>query len=128
MEKGVEERILTLRENPRKRRDRMFIMAEVLEVAIDGALKTQLMYKANLSFAQLNEYLKLLADLELLCTLENTQKTVYKTTSKGMRFLQSYKEIRELLKKEHGHDPKNGNPDVFLVKRGSQVICSKGPF
>jgi len=103
-------------------------MAEILEVAIDGALKTQLMYRANLSFAQLSEYLKLLLDMKLLDILENTQRTVYKTTSKGMRYLQSYKEIQDLLRKEHGHEPKNGNNGVFLVKRGSQVICSKGPF
>jgi len=101
-------------------------MAEVLEVAIDGALKTQLMYRANLSFAQLNEYLKLLLNLRLLECIESTERTTYKTTPKGMRYLQSYREIRDLLRKEHSHDP-NGNSTVYLVKRGSQVICNKGP-
>jgi predicted transcriptional regulator len=103
-------------------------MAEILEVAVDGALKTQVMYRANLSFAQLNEYLKLMLDLKLLEIAKNTEKTVYKTTTKGMRYLQSYREIRDLLKKERGNDPNNGNSGVFLVRRGSQVICSKGPF
>jgi len=110
-----------------KRRDRLYIVAEILEVALDGALKTQLMYRANLSFAQLNEYLKLLLDLKLLETMENIQKTAYKTTPKGMRYLQSFREIQDLLKKEGNNEPKNGNSGVFLVKRGSQVICSKGP-
>lgn len=114
--------------DPRKRRDRLYIMAEILEVAIDGALKTQLMYRANLSFAQLNEYLKVLSDFKLLEVNESGERTVYKTTAKGMRYLQSYREIRDLLKKERSHDPVNGNSGVFLVKRGSQVICSKGPF
>jgi len=99
-----------------------------LEVAIDGALKTQLMYRANLSFAQLNEYMKLLLDIKLLETVESTQKTTYRTTSKGMRYLQSYKEIHDLLKKEGSHNSSNGNSTVYLVKRGSQVICSKGSF
>jgi len=105
-------------------------MAEILEVAMSGALKTQLMYRANLSFAQLNEYLKFLLDLKLLEAEVNTQR-VYKTTSKGMRYLQSYREIKELLKKERRHEENscnNGNSNVFLVKRGSQVICNKGPF
>jgi len=115
-------------DDPRKRRDRLYIMAEILEVAIDGALKTQLMYRANLSFAQLNEYLKILSDFKLLEITENDGRTIYKTTAKGMRYLQSYREIRDLLKKERSHDPVNGNSGVFLVKRGSQVICSKGPF
>ena len=115
-------------EDPRKRRDRLYIMAEVLEVTIEGVLKTQVMYKANLSFAQLNEYLKLLLDLKLLETYNSNGKTIYKTTPKGLRYLQSYREIRELLKKEKEHNPKNNNSTLYLMKRGSQVICNKGPF
>ncbi len=105
-------------------------MAEILEVAIDGALKTQVMYRANLSFAQLNEYLKLMLDIKLLETTKNTERTLYKTTAKGVRYLQSYREIRDLLKRERSSEPSNGNGGngVYLVKRGSQVICSKGPF
>ena len=112
---------------PHKRRDHLHIMAEILEVALDGALKTQVMYRANLSFAQLNEYLKVMIDLKLMEVIKNSERTVYKTTQKGMRYLQSYREIRDLLKKESNGNPNNGN-GVYLVKRGSQVICSKGPF
>lgn len=114
-----------------KRRDHLFIMAEILEVTIDGALKTQVMYRANLSFAQLNEYLKLMQDLRLLETVKNSERTLYKTTTKGMRYLQSYRQLRDLLKKERGSNESgngNGNNGLYLVKRGSQVICSKGPF
>lgn len=115
-------------EDPRRRRDRLHIMAEILEVTLGGALKTQVMYKVNLSFAQLNEYLHLLLDLKLLELVENTERNIYKTTSKGVRYLESYRKIRDLLKKEEGNNnSRNGNSSVFLVKRGSQVIC-KGPF
>jgi len=117
-----------LNEDPRRRRDRLYIMAEILEIALEGVLKTQVMYKANLSFAQLNEYLRLMLDLKLLELTVNEEKSVYKTTSKGTRYLESYRKIRELLKKEEdNNNPRNGNSSVFLVKRGSQVIC-KGPF
>lgn len=118
-------------ENPRRRRDRLYIMAEILEVALDGALKTQMMYRANLSFAQLNEYLKLLIEIKLLEITASHERRIYKTTHKGMRYLQSYREINELLKKEGNHNsgpPNNGNSGVYLVKRGSQVVYSKGPF
>lgn len=123
---------MSLSEDSGKRRDRLLIMAEILEVAIDGALKTQLMYRANLSFAQLNEYIKVLLGLGLLSTENNSQRMVYRTTQKGMRYLQSYREIQDLLKKENhnasnGSNGNNGN-GVFLVKRGSNFICSKGPF
>jgi len=70
-------------------------------------------------------------DIKLLESVKNSQKTLYKTTAKGVRYLQSYREIRDLLKKERGgNEPTNGNGSngVYLVKRGAQVICSKGPF
>jgi len=111
----------------RKRRDRLFIMAEILEIAREGCLKTQIMYRANLSFAQLNEYLSLLLDLNLLEVSKATERTLYKTTDKGLRYLQSYREIRELLKKGKENNAKEAN-SLYLIKRGSQVICSKGPF
>ena len=116
-----------------KRRDRLYIMAEILEVTLEGALKTQVMYKANLSFAQLQQYLSLLLDLNLLELTENNKKSLYKTTIKGMRFLESYKQIQELLEKtneingSNGNGSKNGNHSVFLVNRGSHVICKGAP-
>lgn len=113
----------------RKRRDRLYIMAEILGVAREGTLKTQIMYQANLSFAQLNEYLSLLLELNLLETVKAADKNIYKTTEKGLRYLESYREIRELLKRENGkgNNGKEAN-SLYLIKRGSQVICSKGPF
>lgn len=58
------------------------------------------MYKAKLSYAQLNEYLPLLIDKGFL---ENTSirhkrniKRVYKTTDKGLRFLENFDSIKKL--------------------------------
>ena len=82
----------------RKRRDRLYIIAEILEIAKDGTLKTQIMYKANLSFSQLNEYLNFLVGLNLLECKKTGGKMVYKTTEKGMKYLDNYKEILQLLK------------------------------
>jgi len=82
----------------RKRRDRLYIMAEVLEIARNGCLKTQIMYRANLSFAQLNDYLGFLLEVGLLKESSENRKDVYRTTPKGVRFLQSYYKIRDLLR------------------------------
>lgn len=111
-------------ENMRKRRDRLYIIAEILEVAEEGTLKTQIMYKANLSFAQLNEYLAFLLETDLLKMISGEEKTIYKTTRKGIRYLQSYKEIRDLLKKEGEHNLENESSPCW-VKRGSQIIYIK---
>jgi predicted transcriptional regulator len=81
----------------RKRRDRLYIIAEILTLAIDGSLKTQIMYKANLSFAQLNEYLSFLIRMDLLKLHKEERKKIYKITAKGKKYLESYKEISNLL-------------------------------
>lgn len=84
----------------RRGRDRLYIIAEVLDVAIDGSLKTQIMYRANLSFRQLNDYVSFLLKLKLIESTETNGKTIYRTTSKGLRVLKAYREIRSLLKAE----------------------------
>ena len=82
----------------RKRRDRLYILAEMLAIARDGSLKTQIMYRANLSFAQLKEYLSYLLKGELLKRNTENGKTIYKTTAKGFKFLENYEEISNLLR------------------------------
>lgn len=105
----------------RRHRDRSVIIAEILFVAKERALKTQIMYKANLSFAQLNEYLSLLLNLNLLKAVKASEKTIYETTDKGLRYLQGFKEIRELLTRGKENDRKDAN-SLHLVKRGTRVL------
>jgi predicted transcriptional regulator len=105
----------------RRRRDRSLIIAEILVVAKELALKTQIMYKTNLSFAQLNEYLSLLLNLNLLKAVKISEKTIYETTDKGLRYLQSYRKIRELLTKGKENNRKDAN-SLHLVKRGTRVL------
>ena len=101
-----------------KRRDKLYILAEILEIARDGTLKTQIMYRANLSFTQLNDYLKFMLKISLLEKLQYSQKDIYRATDKGLDFLQRYREITELLKTENGNC-KNGVkiPPPHLLKR-----------
>ncbi len=80
-----------------KRRDKLVIMAEIMSISKNGALKTQIMYKANLSFAQLNDYLNLLAQTNLLEKFPYQGKEIYKATQKGLDFLERQQEIMELL-------------------------------
>jgi predicted transcriptional regulator len=84
-------------EKENKRRDRLYIIAEILKIAEDGSLKTQIMYKANLSFAQLNEYLSFLLQMELLEIHKEKRKKIYVTTTKGLEYLAKYGEISILL-------------------------------
>ncbi len=91
---------------PRKRRDRLTIMAEILKIAREGTLKTQIMYRANLSFAQLNDYLSFLKEAKLLKVNTTEGRTIYKTTSKGVKYLENFVKVKELLKKTGEHNPR----------------------
>ena len=51
---------------PVKYRSRTDIAAAILEISLEGAIKTKIMYKAFLSFPQLKEYLGVLMEKELL--------------------------------------------------------------
>jgi predicted transcriptional regulator len=84
-------------ENERKRRNRIYIIADILTIAKEGSLKTQIMYRANLSFAQLNEYLSFLTQIYLLKIRKENGKTIYRTTAKGDKYLEKYKDIANLL-------------------------------
>ena len=105
-------------ETTSKRRDKLCIIAEILEIAKEGTLKTQIMYKANLSFAQLTEYLKFMLKIKLIQKLDHQGKDVYITTDKGLDFLQRQCELTELLKTEE-EKPKNGAkiPPASLLRK-----------
>ena len=88
--------------NPWNHRDRLCIIAEMLLIAKGGTLKTPIMYKANLNSAQLDEYLSILLETGLLENFNEGEKTIYKTTAKGLHYIQGHKEITALLtKKDH---------------------------
>lgn len=87
-------------ENDHKRRDRLFIIAEILRIAQDGCLKTQIMYRANLSFAQLNEYLSYLIKMDLLKVQYQNKKKIYLTTINGEKYLEKYGDISVILGNE----------------------------
>jgi len=84
-------------DNEHKRRDRLYIIAEILKIAQEGCLKTQIMYRANLSFAQLTEYLSFLIKMDLLTLQNKNKKNIYLTTTNGERYLEKYGDIAMIL-------------------------------
>jgi predicted transcriptional regulator len=80
-------------------RSRIDIVSQILEVAYGGnATKTNIMYKAFLSYDQLKEQLAILTEKDLLRYDEDTR--TFKTTEKGLRFLQIYHLIGDMIKEE----------------------------
>jgi predicted transcriptional regulator len=77
-----------------KNRGRTELASDILEAANGGATKTKIMYKAFLSYAQLKEYLAMLIQNGLM-TYDT--EDIYRTTSKGIRFLESSRQLGGLL-------------------------------
>jgi predicted transcriptional regulator len=78
-----------------KYRSRTDIAAAILEIALDGSIKTKIMYKAFLSFPQLKEYLSVLEEKGLLEYLSTDHE--YHTTDKGKQFLKMYKDVGQMI-------------------------------
>jgi predicted transcriptional regulator len=67
----------------------MDIIAEILKIAQKGAKKTHIVYKANLNFKVLREYVEKMEQAGLITILEEKRKTI-KTTDKGLIYLENY--------------------------------------
>lgn len=83
-----------------KYRTRLQIVAEILEIVKAGARKTHIMYRANLSYRLLCQYL----DDVLKCKLVNIgDEDHYFVSPNGMKFLQrfyKYSKRCELVRKQ----------------------------
>jgi len=66
----------------------------MLNVAARGALKTHIMYRANLSHRQLEKYLHFLEDKGLIRKLLDDSGG-YEATEKGIEFLKDYARLSE---------------------------------
>jgi len=79
-----------------KYRSRTEIVCNILDAANGGGVtKTKIMYKAFLSYVQLNEYLSILIENNLIEYLDGTQ--TFRITEKGLNYVKTYNEIGELL-------------------------------
>ena len=78
------------------RRSSIEVIADMLRLGEAG--KTEIMYSANMSYAQLQKYLKFLLELKLIdkVTVGNPVIT-YRITEKGRRLLRSIDNILEIL-------------------------------
>lgn len=70
------------------RRSKAQIMSDILEICIDGANKTKIVYNANLNFKMLNSYLDTLTKKGLL-HVRNDRSNEYVTTEEGLRMLET---------------------------------------
>lgn len=90
--------------NVTKRRSNIEIIADMLRVGENGAGKTEIMYSANMSYAQIQKYLRFLLSHGLIHKVEVGNPVVtYQVTDKGLELLKRIDSIMEIL------DFRNGN-------------------
>ncbi len=78
------------------RRSNIEIIADMLRLGEAG--KTEIMYSANMSYFQLQKYLKFLLQLKLIDKVTVGNPTVtYRVTSKGLRLLRNIDNIQQVL-------------------------------
>ncbi len=104
-------------ETSSRRRDKLKIIAQIIETAKEPTLKTQIMYRANLSFEQLNEYLEFMISLELLEKLALRKKELYQATHKGTEFAVRYDEITQLLRTDEDRNRIRLPPESLLKRK-----------
>jgi predicted transcriptional regulator len=81
-----------------RRRSDIKIAIEILNIALNGAGKTEIVYKADLNFRQARKYLNFLLEKGLITVHDNpNRRNEYRTTEKGRAFIKRYYETVKLV-------------------------------
>jgi len=90
--------VLSVTREHQPKRSRFETMYTILKLCSKGSKKTHIMYRANLSHQQLEKYLAILLDRNLLTIGESN----YLTTPRGMIFMEKFNELKRIM--DEGND------------------------
>ena len=86
----------------KNRRSELDIITEILDLSKEGTKKTDIIYKGNLSYTQIQSYLPFLIDKDILeeCMIKKKGRNCryYRTTPKGLIFLEAAQKTLYYLK------------------------------
>ena len=98
-----------------KKKNEVKVVAEILRVAAKGSKEGEIMNRCKLDSMTVENYLSALAELSLL-TVDDSNEMYYRTTEKGLEFLNTYHRLRWLLL---------GEDNDFLLMRLLQQMKRK---
>lgn len=98
-------------------RNRLDIIADILQVVSQNAKKTQIMYQANLSYKVLQRYLGDITSASLIHF--EIEEQCYVLTRKGREFLEAYKDYVRINKRVEKHIN-----DVDSKKKNLEELCT----
>ena len=87
-----------------KNRSRYEVIAAILRSSFKEETRTKLMYRAMLSNDQCKMYLDSLLEIDLISEVQIGNKTVYRITQKGRKFLSFYIQMQKMLPVGIGED------------------------
>lgn len=116
---------IDLKNNRSGRRDKVVIMTNIIGLSKNGALKTQIMSKANLSYDQLIQYLKLLSDIDFLRITKSGRKEIYTATPKGLEFMEKQIQLIEQISRAQNNH-RNSYKYTQLDCDAISILASKG--
>jgi predicted transcriptional regulator len=98
----------------KKRRDRLEVINAILDIAIEGAVKTRIMYRTNVNFRQFEDYVTALLDAGLVEVLETESRRIYRTTEKGKILLSRLRETSWIFDEIEDQE----TPSLPMIRKG----------
>lgn len=77
-----------------KKRSDDQIVSQILEICMNGAGKTRIIYQANLNSAKVNCYLECMIKNGLISETPHGARSLYKTTPKGVDLNQKFQKLQ----------------------------------
>ncbi|OPY55233.1 MAG: hypothetical protein A4E49_00534 [Methanosaeta sp. PtaU1.Bin112] len=81
------------------KRSKHEIFSKILEICLNGASKTKIVYQANLNFRTVNPYLDILIKNNLLEASKDNH-ILYKTTREGANMQETISKVNDMLLQE----------------------------
>ncbi len=70
------------------------IISQILEICMNGAGKTKIIYQANLNFLKVSRHLENMVKNGLISEIPIGSRVIYKTTSKGVELNQRFQKLQ----------------------------------
>jgi predicted transcriptional regulator len=98
----------------KRRRDRLEVVNAILDIAIEGAVKTRIMYRTNVNFRQFEDYIAGLLDAGLVEVLQTESRRIYRTTDKGKTLLSRLRETSWIFDEIEDQE----TPSLPMIRKG----------
>jgi len=84
-----------------KKRNNDLIASQILDICLNGAGKTRILYQANLNSSKVNQFLDRLIENGFIEEIPTGSRTLYRTTQKGLELKRRFQQLQSEMDKLH---------------------------